>query len=65
MSGQFSTGAVVIDAGVVDQAVARALAQAGRGVMTLEKNAHFGIESPGLTVPLAVAEKVEGMLRDA
>ncbi len=25
----------------------------------------FGIESPGLTASLAIAEKVEGMLRDA
>ena len=65
MSEQFSTGAVVIGAGVVGLAIARALAQAGREVVILGKNAHFGIESPGLTVPLAVAEKVEGTLRDA
>jgi L-2-hydroxyglutarate oxidase LhgO len=45
MSEQFSTGAVVIGAGVVGLAVARALAQAGREVVILEKNAQFGQET--------------------
>ena len=42
MSEQFSTEAVVIGAGVVGLAVARALAMAGRQVIILEKNAHIG-----------------------
>ena len=42
MSEQFSAEAVVIGAGVVGLAVARALAQAGRDVVILEKNAHIG-----------------------
>jgi L-2-hydroxyglutarate oxidase LhgO len=37
--------AVVIGAGVVGLAVARALAQAGREVLVLEKNTHFGEET--------------------
>jgi len=45
MSGQFSTGAVVIGAGVVGLAIARALALAGRDVTILEKNAGFGEET--------------------
>jgi L-2-hydroxyglutarate oxidase LhgO len=45
MSGQFSTEAVVIGAGVIGLAVARALAQAGREVVILEKNAHIGQET--------------------
>ncbi len=45
MSGQFSTGAVVIGAGVVGLAIARALALAGRDVTILEKNAGFGKET--------------------
>jgi len=45
MSEQFSTGAVVIGAGVVGLAIARALAQAGREVVILEKNAHPGQET--------------------
>ena len=42
MSADFSTEAVVIGAGVVGLAVARALAQAGRDVLVLEKNARIG-----------------------
>ncbi len=45
MSEQFSAEAVVIGAGVVGLAVARALAQAGRDVVILEKNADIGQES--------------------
>jgi L-2-hydroxyglutarate oxidase LhgO len=45
MSGQFSTGVVVIGAGVVGLAIARALALAGRDVTILEKNAGFGEET--------------------
>jgi L-2-hydroxyglutarate oxidase LhgO len=45
MSAQFSTEAVVIGAGVVGLAIARALAQAGREVVVLEKNAHIGEET--------------------
>ena len=45
MSEQFSAGAVVIGAGVVGLAVARALALAGREVVILEKNAHIGEET--------------------
>jgi len=45
MSGQFSTGAVVIGAGVVGLAIARALALAGRDVTILEKNTGFGEET--------------------
>ena len=45
MSGQFSTEAVVIGAGVVGLAIARALARAGREVVILEKNAHIGEET--------------------
>ncbi len=45
MSKGFSTEAVVIGAGAVGLAVARALAQAGREVVILEKNAHIGQET--------------------
>jgi L-2-hydroxyglutarate oxidase LhgO len=45
MSARLSTEAVVIGAGVVGLAVARALAQAGREVVILEKNAHIGQET--------------------
>ncbi|MGZ5928546.1 MAG: NAD(P)/FAD-dependent oxidoreductase [Rhizomicrobium sp.] len=45
MSAQFSTEAVVIGAGVVGLAIARALAWAGREVVILEKNAHIGEET--------------------
>ena len=45
MSGQFSTEAVVIGAGGVGLAIARALAQAGREVVILEKNARIGEET--------------------
>ena len=45
MSERFSTEAVVIGAGVVGLAVARALAQAGREVVILEKNAQTGQET--------------------
>ncbi len=45
MSDQFSTGAVVIGAGVVGLAVARALALRGLDVTILEKNARFGEET--------------------
>lgn len=44
MNGQFSTEVVVIGAGVVGLAVARALALAGREVVVLEKNARIGME---------------------
>ncbi len=45
MSEKFSAEAVVIGAGVVGLAVARALALAGREVVILEKNAHIGQET--------------------
>lgn len=45
MSRDFSTEAVVIGAGAVGLAVARALAQAGRDVVILEKNSHIGEET--------------------
>ena len=45
MSADFSTEAVVIGAGIVGLAVARALAQAGRGVVILEKNARISEET--------------------
>lgn len=45
MSADFSTEAVVIGAGAVGLAVARALAQAGRDVVILEKNARIGAET--------------------
>ncbi len=45
MSADFSTEAVVVGAGVVGLAVARALALAGRDVLILEKNAHVGEET--------------------
>ncbi len=45
MSGQFSTGVVVIGAGVVGLAIARALAVQGLDVTILEKNAGFGEET--------------------
>src|SRR5690242_1591904 len=45
MSGHFSVEAVVIGAGVVSLAVARALALAGREVVILEKNAQIGMET--------------------
>ena len=45
MSGRLSTEAVVIGAGVVGLAVARALARAGREVVILEKNDHIGQET--------------------
>jgi L-2-hydroxyglutarate oxidase LhgO len=45
MSERFSTEAVVIGAGVVGLAIARALAEAGRQVVILEKNAHIGLET--------------------
>ncbi len=45
MSDSFSCDAVVIGAGVVGLAVARALALAGRETIILEKNLHFGIET--------------------
>lgn len=45
MSADFSTEAVVIGAGAVGLAVARALAQAGRDVLILEKNARIGEET--------------------
>ena len=45
MSTDFSTEAVVIGAGAVGLAVARALAQAGRDVLILEKNARIGEET--------------------
>jgi L-2-hydroxyglutarate oxidase LhgO len=41
----FEADAVVVGAGVVGLAVARALAMAGREVLILEKNAHFGEET--------------------
>ncbi len=45
MSTDFSTEAVVIGAGAVGLAVARALALAGRDVVILEKNARIGAET--------------------
>lgn len=42
---RFEVEAVVVGAGVVGLAVARALAMAGREVLILEKNAHFGEET--------------------
>ncbi|HXS06693.1 MAG TPA: NAD(P)/FAD-dependent oxidoreductase [Rhizomicrobium sp.] len=45
MSGHFSAEAVVIGAGVVGLAVARALALVGREVVILEKNAQIGMET--------------------
>ena len=45
MSEQFSTEAVVIGAGVVGLAIARALAREGREVVILEKNARIGEET--------------------
>lgn len=45
MSGQFSTEVVVIGAGAVGLAIARALALEGREVVILEKNARFGEET--------------------
>ena len=45
MSTDFSTQAVVIGAGAVGLAVARALALAGRDVLILEKNTHIGQET--------------------
>ena len=45
MSADFSTEAVVIGAGAVGLGVARALAQAGRDVLILEKNARTGEET--------------------
>ena len=45
MSTDFLAEAVVIGAGVVGLAVARALAQAGRDVLILEKNARIGEET--------------------
>ncbi len=45
MSTDFSTEAVVIGAGAVGLAVARALALAGRDVLILEKNARIGEET--------------------
>ena len=67
--------AVVIGAGAVGLACARALALAGKEVMVQERNTDFqvqgpaehginglvklfGIESPGLTASLALAERV-------
>lgn len=45
MTADFSIGAVVIGAGAVGLAVARALARAGRDVVILEKNARIGEET--------------------
>jgi L-2-hydroxyglutarate oxidase LhgO len=45
MSEDFSCDAVVVGAGVVGLATARALAQAGRETIILEKNAQFGMET--------------------
>lgn len=45
MSEHFSCDAVVIGAGVVGLAVARALALTGLETLILEKNAHFGMET--------------------
>ncbi|HWF63953.1 MAG TPA: NAD(P)/FAD-dependent oxidoreductase [Rhizomicrobium sp.] len=45
MSDTFRTDAVVIGAGVIGLAIARALAQAGREVVILEKNARIGEET--------------------
>ena len=45
MIEELSTDVVVIGAGAVGLAVARALALAGHDVVVLEKNAHFGMET--------------------
>lgn len=45
MSEHFACDAVVIGAGAVGLAVARALAISGRQTVILEKNAHFGMET--------------------
>jgi len=45
VSESFACDAVVIGAGVVGLAVARALAQGGHETIILEKNAHFGMET--------------------
>lgn len=45
MNADFSTEAVVVGAGVVGLAVARALARAGRDVVVLEKNSRIGEET--------------------
>ena len=45
MSEEFSTDAVVIGAGAVGLAVARALTLTGRNVVILEKNKHMGMET--------------------
>ena len=45
MSEDFSTDAVVIGAGAVGLAIARALAQAGHETIILEKNRHIGMET--------------------
>jgi L-2-hydroxyglutarate oxidase LhgO len=45
MSEEFFTEAVVIGAGAVGLAMARALALAGRDVVILEKNPHIGMET--------------------
>lgn len=42
---EFRCDAVVIGAGAVGLAIARALAQSGRETLVLEKNAHFGMET--------------------
>ncbi len=45
MSVRFQCDAVVIGAGAVGLAVARALARGGRETIILEKNSHFGMET--------------------
>ncbi|HEY4078901.1 MAG TPA: NAD(P)/FAD-dependent oxidoreductase [Rhizomicrobium sp.] len=45
MSASFSCDAAVIGAGAVGLAIARSLADAGRDVVILEKNDHFGMET--------------------
>jgi L-2-hydroxyglutarate oxidase LhgO len=45
MNETFSCDAVVIGAGVVGLAIARALAQGGRETLILEKNTHIGMET--------------------
>jgi L-2-hydroxyglutarate oxidase LhgO len=45
MHGSFSCDAAVIGAGAVGLAIARRLADAGRDVVILEKNDHFGMET--------------------